>query len=182
MEWASIGGGVVIVLVGGGVLAAMVGPAITHWFQSRQERAKEDRQEQRGEAERHRKTQRETLVQVQGAMEQLNLSHVRWGAGKLATAEIMIRHPEGFPHSDGWPRQLPPSELEDLADQGEAALRMLIPAIADPAIRQHVAEFQRQARNAFFGRDFETTAQAVKMARDEQNAANARIGQLLQDL
>lgn len=173
MEWASIGGG---------VLAAMVGPAVTHWFQGRQERAKEDRQEQREEAERHRKTQCKTLVQVQGAMEQLNLSHVRWGAGKLATAEIMIRHPEGFAHSDGWPRQLPPSEFEDLADQGEAALRVLIPAIADPAIGQHVEEFQRQAREALFGRDSETTARAVKISRDEQNAANARIGQVLQDL
>jgi len=182
VEWASIGGGVVIVLIGGGVLAAMVGPAITHWFQGRHERAKEARQTDREDSLRTRDTQRETLLRVQGAMEQLNLSLVRWGAGKLAAAQVMSLHPEQFPHSNGWPQQLPPQEFEDLADQGEAALRMLIPAIADPAIRQHVEEFQRQARKAFFGRDFETTAQAVKMARDEQNAANARIGQLLQDL
>lgn len=65
-------------------------------------------------------------------MEQLNLSLVRWGVGKLAAAQVMSLHPEQLPSSNGWLQQLPPQELEDLADQGEAALHMLIPAIADP--------------------------------------------------
>ncbi|MGN6031776.1 MAG: hypothetical protein ACTHQE_08915 [Thermomicrobiales bacterium] len=182
MDWAAIGGIIAIVLIGGGVLAAIVGPAATHWFQGRQERAKEARQVDREESLRRRDTQREILTRVQGAMEQLNLSLVRWGAGKLAAAQVMSLHPEQFARSNGWPQQLPPQEFEDLADQGEATLRMLIPAIADPEVRHRVEEFQRQARNAFHGDNPEATSQAVRKAREEQEAANARIGLLLQDL
>jgi len=68
------------------------------------------------------------------------------------------------------------------ADQGEAALRMLIPAIADPEVRQHIEEFQRQARNAFHEDNPEATSEAVRKAREEHEAANARIGLLLRDL
>lgn len=182
MNWAAIGGFVVVVFIGGGVLAAIVGPAATHWFQDRQDRAKEARQTDREESLRRRDTQRETLPRVQDALEQLNLSLVRWGAGKLAAAQVMSLHPEQFPRSNGWPQQLPPQELEDLVDQGEAALRMLIPAIADPEVRQHVEEFQRQARNAFHGDNPEAASEAVRKAREEHEAANARIGLLLRDL
>lgn len=176
MDWASIGGIIAIVLIGGGVLAAVVGPAATHWFQGRQDRAKEARQTEREESLRRRDTQRETLPRVQDAMEQLNLSLVRWGAGKLAAAQVMSLHPEQFPHSNGWPQQLPPQEFEDLADRG------LVPAIADLEVRQHVEEFQRKARIAFHGDNPEATSEAVRKAREEHEAANARIGLLLQDL
>lgn len=178
MDWASVAGVVVIVLISSGVLAAVV----THLLQGSRERAKEARQTDREESLRRRDTQRETLPRVQDAIEQLNLSLVRWGATKLAAAQVMSLHPEQFSSSNGWLQQLPPQELEDLADQGEAALRMLIPAIADPGVRQHVEEFQRQARNAFHGDNPEATSEAVRKAREEHEAANARIGLLLRDL
>ena len=55
MDWASVAGVVVIVLISSGVLAAVV----THLLQGRRERAKEASQTDREESLRRRDTQRE---------------------------------------------------------------------------------------------------------------------------
>ncbi len=69
-----------------------------------------------------------------------------------------------------------------MAAQGEAAIRATLPGIRDDQVKRLVQEFQKQARIAFFGQDFEPTAQAVRAAREAHEAANVRIGKVLQSL
>ncbi len=69
-----------------------------------------------------------------------------------------------------------------MAAQDEAAIRATLPGIRDDQVKRLVQEFQKQARIAFFGQDFEPPAQAVRAAHEALEAANVRIGKVLQSL
>lgn len=102
----------------------------------------------------------------------MNQGRVWWGAGKLAAADFMKQ----------WPTQLPPADREAIAEQGDAAIRAIVPAIRDAQVRTLVLEFQQLARDAFNGQNAEETRLKVEAARKAHTAANDRVGTVIQSL
>ncbi len=127
---------------------------------------------QRSQNDRQAELQLNLLLSLQGALEQVNQGRVWWGAGKLAAAEVMQK----------WPTQLPPADREAIAEQGDAAIRAIVPAIRDEQVRTLVLDFQRLAREAFNGQNAKETLPKVEAARKAHTAANDRIGTVIQSL
>lgn len=81
---------------------------------------------QRSRSDRQASLQLDLLLSLQRALEQVNQGRVQWGAGKVASAEVMKK----------WPQQLSIPEMEALGEQGDAAIRALLPATADAEVRR----------------------------------------------
>lgn len=151
-----------IAFVGGNISAGVI---INELLKHRLER-------QRSQIDRQAELQLNLLLSLQGALEQVNQGRVWWGAGKIAAAEVMKQ----------WPKQLPPADREAIAEQGDAAIRAIVPAIRDERVRTLVLEFQQLARDAFNGQNAAETLPKVEAARKAHTVANDRIGTVIQSL
>ena len=127
---------------------------------------------QRSRNDRQAELQLNFLLSLQGALEQVNQGRVWWGAGKVSAAEVTKK----------WPTQLPPADREAIAEQGDAAIRAIIPAIRDEQVRVLVKEYQQLARDAFYGQNVQETVPKVEAARKAHTTANDRIGEVIRAL
>lgn len=126
----------------------------------------------RARTDRQAQLQLNLLLALQGALEQVNQGRAQWGAAKLATAEVMKK----------WPQQLPPPDLESIAEQGDAAIRAILPVIRDDKVKVLAKEFQEHAREAFHGNNRRETRPKVEAARRVHELTNQRIGEVIQSL